>query len=244
MTIHPAIDLIDGRCVRLWKGRFDRRTDFDESPAEIAARYAATGAKLLHVVDLDAARTGTPSNLATLQAIRESVPTLDVQWGGGLRTRDAVDEVLSLGATRVLVGSVAATEPQRVGAWIHEFGADRIVAAVDVRNEAPHGYTYIPAVSGWIDQSDRDLWDVLDELVGFGLRHLLSTDIDRDGTGAGSNVELYRELVSRYPQLQVQASGGVGSVEDLARVEETGVVAVVVGRALLDGTLNPEEVLC
>jgi phosphoribosylformimino-5-aminoimidazole carboxamide ribotide isomerase len=276
--VYPAIDLIDGQCVRLWKGQFERVTVFEESPADIAARYATAGADVLHVVDLEGARLGEPQNLETLRMIREAAPTLDIQWGGGMRSREAIESALAIGACRVLVGSLAVTEPQRVGEWVQVFGAKRIVAAVDVRaivdasaiapviasasapviaGEAKQSHarrstlddpvprtTYLPATSGWTSQSDRDLWSVLDELVGFGLTHVLSTDIDRDGTGTGPNLTLYRELVARYPQLNVQASGGVHSVEDLQDLAATGVSAVVIGRALLDGTLKPESVLC
>jgi len=258
MIVIPAIDLIDGQCVRLWKGRFDRKTTFERAPADIAAEYAATGATRLHVIDLDAARAGEPRNLETLRAIAAAAPGLEIQWGGGMRTESAVKSALAASASRVLVGSVAVNEPATLGDWIHRFGPDRIIAAIDVRtlavgptsadrSQLKTQYSqlfYTPVVAAWTRQSDRHLFDVLDELVALELTHLLSTDVDRDGTGDGPNLDLYRELVARYPDLEVQASGGVSSAGDLARLEESGVAAVVVGRALLDGTLKPEDVLC
>ena len=241
--VYPAIDLIAGRCVRLWKGQFDRVTIFDESPVEIAARYASDGGRVLHVIDLDGARTGAPVNQTVLaDIVSDTRHDLQVQWGGGLRTTGALETAFAAGAARAIVGSLAVIEPSRVGAWVGKFGRDRIVVALDVRATDNGGYA--PAISGWASDTDVDLWQLVDELVDLGVQHILSTDINCDGTGAGPNVQLYRSFVARYPGVSVMASGGVGREADIALLRDVGVDAVVVGRALLDGTLNPATVLC
>lgn len=244
MNVYPAIDLIDGGVVRLWKGRFDRTTTYDAAPVDIAGAYADGGADRIHVIDLDGARVGQPKNLGVLENLtRRLNGRATIQWGGGLRDDSAVASVLDAGAGRAIVGSVAVRDPNTVGEWITRFGADRVVVALDVRPVLDDPVRYVPATSGWTEEADRDLWDLLDVLQSLGLRHVLSTDIERDGTGAGPNLALYRELVRRYPSLAIQASGGVGSRDHLDALRETGVSAVVVGKSLLDGTITLAEAI-
>ena len=246
MDIYPAIDLLDGRCVRLWKGQFDKTTFFDERPSDIARRYAAAGAHVLHLIDLDGARAGVPVNLDTLRLIAGDSSEISIQWGGGLRTAASVESALVAGAARVIVGSAAVSDPGLVGSWVRTFGTERIVVALDVRpSVSADGETrYMPAVSGWAEASTRALWSLVDELTALGVTHFLSTDIEKDGTKTGPNFDLYQQFVDRYPSLRVQASGGVSSAADLGALEVVGVDAVVVGRTLLDGTLNAEALFC
>lgn len=249
MDILPAIDLIDGRCVRLWKGDFDKVTAFPGTPLDIAARFAAAGASALHVIDLDGARSGTPTNLDVLSRLAsDSRHNLQIQWGGGVRDEATLARVLESGAARVIVGSVAVKDPARVGSWVDELGPNRIVVALDVREQAGSGangsHRYVPATSGWAESGDQDLWELVTTLEALGVKWILSTDIDRDGTKHGPNIPLYRELLGRYPNLAIQASGGVRDETDLAELTELGLAAAVVGRTLLDGTLRPETVFC
>ena len=244
MDVYPAIDLIDGGVVRLWKGRFDRATTYESAPADIAGTYADAGARTIHVVDLDGARAGRPSNLDVLEAVTQRVGEVAIQWGGGLRDAESVASVLAAGASRAIVGSVAVRNPDTVGEWIARFGADRIVVALDVRAVVDDPLSrYVTATAGWTKSDGGDLWSLVDALAALGVHHVLSTDINRDGTGHGPNLSLYSAFVERYPDLAIQASGGVGSRDDLVALRSTGVSAVVVGKSLLDGTLSLAEAM-
>lgn len=247
MNVYPAIDLIDGRVVRLRQGRFDAVTEYDDEPVAIARRYTEAGATVLHIVDLDGARTGSPVNIDTLRRIRTAVGTsVTIQWGGGVRKTTYFEDVINGGADRVLVGSVAVSRPEVVDEWIGRYGSARVVVAVDVRADARRDgeVSYVPAVSGWSESTALTLWNVVSRLASAGTEHFLSTDIDRDGTGVGPNVDLYRDFVSRFPDVALQASGGVKTPEHLDALRQSGVSAAVVGRALLDGALRLEDVFC
>jgi phosphoribosylformimino-5-aminoimidazole carboxamide ribotide isomerase len=238
MRLIPAIDLRDGRCVRLLQGRFDAETVYSPDPNAVLGRYAELGAKLVHVVDLDGARAGTQGNhaaIARLAARRQA----DLQVGGGVRTRDTVRALLDAGVSRVVVGSMAVTAPAEVASWLDEFGAERVVIAFDVRLD--EGQVPRLATHGWERQTGTSLWDAVEAYVPRGLRHVLCTDVARDGALSGPNVALYSDAVARFPALQWQASGGVRDVTDLHELEATGAAAVVSGRALLEGRMSREE---
>ena len=238
MKIIPAIDLKDGKCVRLYKGDFDKVTEYSADPLGIAARYGTLDVTDLHIVDLDGARTGSQYNRATVSQLCASTG-LDVQLGGGIRELETVTAWLTEGVARCVVGSVAVEEPGRVGSWMDEVGVDRIVVALDVTIEDNGPVT---ATHGWVRSSGTSLWDTIERLGSFGLRHLLCTDISRDGAMSGPNFDLYAELLARYPDLKLQASGGVRNVEDLERLRELGVPAAITGKALLDGRITESEV--
>jgi phosphoribosylformimino-5-aminoimidazole carboxamide ribotide isomerase len=239
MELIPAIDLKAGRCVRLYKGRFDEVTRYDVDPLELARRYSELGAAWLHVVDLDGARDGQPGNAGIVRDILAET-SLSVQVGGGVRSRASVETLLECGASRVVVGSKALNSPREVTHWIEDFGTERIVLALDVRVDGD-----VPAVlvHGWTQQSSHTLWDAIDLYQDAGLQHVLCTDVDRDGAMEGPNFELYRESCRRYPDLAVQASGGVRDAADLEALAATGATAAISGRALLDGALDDTEVL-
>lgn len=239
MIIYPAIDLRKGRCVRLFQGDYGQETRYDADPVELARSYSEAGAKRLHVVDLDGARDGNFGNLAVLQAMARSA-SCPIQSGGGVRTSDDIHTLLDAGIERVVIGSIAVREPATVREWMHRYGADRICLALDVRRVDDR---YCVTTSGWTDTHERTIDDVLSDYLDDGLVHLLCTDISRDGTLSGTNIALYTALKQSYPDLQVIASGGVGSVDDLLQLASTGVDAVVVGKALLDGRITPGEVL-
>ena len=238
MKIIPAIDLHDGKCVRLYKGNFDKVTQYSDQPLEIARAYAALSVDDLHIVDLDGARTGSQQNARVVRELCANTP-LTVQLGGGIRHGDRVRYWLENGVARCVVGSVAITEPERVAAWIDEFGADRIVLALDVTIDAQ-----IPmlATHGWTRSTDLSLWDMLDRYSSLGAMHVLCTDISRDGAMTGPNVELYAEVLRRYPDFHLQASGGVRDIGDISKLREIGVPAAITGKAMLDGKITAAEV--
>jgi phosphoribosylformimino-5-aminoimidazole carboxamide ribotide isomerase len=238
MELIPAIDLRDGRCVRLLQGDFARETRYPVDPVELGQRYRGLGARWLHVVDLDGAKRGAPVNLALVARIRER-RGLSVQFGGGIRDRKSLEQALKI-ADRVVIGSLAVTAPELVGAWLQEFGAERLALALDVR-VGPNGEAAI-ATHGWTRASDATLASAIEEYLPAGLRHVLCTDIDRDGALGGPNVALYADCVRRWPTVAFQASGGVRDAADLDALAATKVAAAISGRALLDGRINDTEI--
>ena len=239
MLLVPAIDLRGGRCVRLLQGRFDAETVYATDPAEVLDRYLAYGARLIHVVDLDGARDGAQGNRSAIERLVAAAPGVTLQVGGGVRGRGIADELLSLGVARVVVGSVAVTQPLEIERWLGELGPDKVVLAFDVRLDEDG--TPRLATHGWERQTGTSLWDMVERYSAHGLRHVLCTDVARDGALSGPNLELYREAVRRFPGIDWQASGGVSEARDLHTLAATGVAAVISGRALLEGRLKPEE---
>jgi phosphoribosylformimino-5-aminoimidazole carboxamide ribotide isomerase len=236
MIIYPAIDLIDGQCVRLYKGDFDQQTIYDSSPIEVAQSYAKDGAQWLHLVDLDGAKDPEKRQLALIREIIAQ-SGLKVQTGGGLRSADDVAALLDAGASRVVVGSLAVKDWKQVLEMFERFGPDKICLAADV---VPQDGTYMIAVSGWQEESTLSLDMFLQSYVDAGLVHVLCTDISRDGTMGGCNTDLYTDLVARYPGLQVQASGGVSSLDDIKALKSSG---VIIGKALYEGAFTLKEAL-
>ena len=239
MKIIPAIDLKDGKCVRLLKGDLDKTTEYSANPAEIGTRFSALDVEDLHIVDLDGARTGTQQNHTIVSEIAQATG-LTVQLGGGIRSREAVAAWLSNGVTRCVVGSVAIKAPETVTAWLKEFGTDAIVLALDVK--LTEDGTPMLTTQGWTEDSETSLWDCLDAYGDAGVRHVLCTDVARDGAMTGPNFQLYVEVLLRYPVLQLQASGGVRNIGDLELLREIGTPAAITGRALLDGEITESEV--
>lgn len=238
MNIIPAIDLKDGRCVRLLQGEFTRETDYGDDPVAIARRYAAAGCDRLHVVDLDGARSGVQRHRDAVAALIGATG-LSVQLGGGIRSRETLGRWLDAGVARCIIGSLAVTRTDTVADWLAEFGAEHVVLAFDVRTggEAP-----VPALHGWTEDADATLWQCLDRYRDAGLRHVLCTDVGRDGALSGPNDGLYKEILARYPDLELQASGGVRDIGDLAALRAVGCAAAVTGRAMLDGRISGKEI--
>lgn len=238
MDVIPAIDLLGGEVVRLYKGDFTQVTRYAQEPLALAECYLAAGLSRLHAVDLDGARSGEPVNMPLIRQFAEA--GLQVQAGGGIRDLDRLRTLLNAGADRAVIGSVAVEDPERVARWLAEVGPERIVLALDVRLAADG--TPWAQVRGWTEDGGRTLWELLDHYLALGLADVLCTDIARDGTLAGPNLALYADCVRRYPQARFIASGGVSSAADLPALRETGVAAVVTGKALLDGRLSLEEI--
>lgn len=237
MEVIPAIDLINGGVVRLYKGDFDQVTEYAQDPVALAKRYLDAGLNRLHAVDLDGAKTGDPVNLPVIAAFAET--GLRVQAGGGIRTGERLEQLLAAGAERAVVGSVAVQSPGEVIGWITDTGADRVVLAFDIRLENGEP---VPQTHGWTRGSEASLWGLLDRYQDAGARDVLCTDIDRDGTLEGPNLELYALCAKRYPNMRFIASGGVSRAADLPALAATGAAGVVSGKALLDGRLTLEEI--
>jgi phosphoribosylformimino-5-aminoimidazole carboxamide ribotide isomerase len=238
MKLIPAIDLRDGRCVRLLKGDFAQVTEYRVDPVTLAVEYREQGADWLHIVDLDGARRGEPVNLPLIERM-QAAAGISVQYGGGVRTPASLERALGV-VTRVVVGSLAVTAPDTVAEWLTTYGPERLVLALDVRL-ADDG-TPLIATHGWTRASTLTLGDAIERYAAAGLRHVLCTDIDRDGALTGPNVALYRDCASRWPGIAFQASGGVRDVGDLTALAGAGAAAAVSGKALLEGRLKPEEI--
>lgn len=233
--LYPAIDVREGRVVRLRQGDFSRETRYTDEPIDVARRYSAAGAEWLHLVDLDAARGGG-YQLAPLLSRIKAQTRLKVQTGGGVRSEADLRLLFDAGADRVVVGSMAVRESATVAGWIGQYGPERITLALDTRR-SDDGRWLLP-VHGWTRDGGKELDSLAAAYADLGLRHLLVTDIRRDGMMAGPNVELYDYLVQRFPDLQVQASGGVRDLDDVRAARATGCAGVVLGKALLDGSLD------
>lgn len=236
--IIPALDLIDGQVVRLYQGDYGQVTEYKVNPVEQFVLYHQAGADWLHLVDLTGAKNTAARQLDLIATLLASTPA-KIQIGGGVRTEQDVVDLLNAGAQRVVVGSTAVKQPELVKAWMQTYGADKIVLALDI-NITPEGERKV-AISGWQEDSGVTIEALIDDYLTVGLQHVLCTDISRDGTLAGSNVELYVDLCRQYPQVQFQSSGGIGSLADIAALKGSGVAGVIVGRALLDGKFSAEE---
>jgi phosphoribosylformimino-5-aminoimidazole carboxamide ribotide isomerase len=238
MLLIPAIDLKQGRCVRLHQGDFSAETPYPLEPHELLQRYRALGASWLHVVDLDGAKDGALANRAIVIALA-SQPSVSLQVGGGVRSAEVVHDLLRHGVERVVVGSAALERPRDTAAWLERFGAERICLAFDVRMDT-QGEPRV-RTRGWTEGGTVSLWSAIEPFQSVGLRHVLCTDIERDGTLGGPNIELYRECMRRFPDLAWQASGGVRDAHDLTQLAHLGVAAAVSGKALLEERITAEE---
>jgi phosphoribosylformimino-5-aminoimidazole carboxamide ribotide isomerase len=238
MLLIPSIDVRAGRCVRLYQGDFAAETCYAPAPAQLLRRYQALGARWLHLVDLDGARDGVRANGALLAGLA-SLGTLHLQVGGGVRSAQAIGALIDAGVARVVIGSAALERPDEVATWLGRFGAERLCLAFDVRAET--GGEARVHTHGWTQDSGVSLWAALGRYATGSVRHILCTDIGRDGALTGPNLELYRTAVARFPDLAWQASGGVRDVADLAALARIGVTAAVSGKALLEERISCEE---
>lgn len=239
MMLIPALDLINGRVVRLIQGDYTRQTDYGDDAIARALAYEKAGAQCLHVVDLDSAKGGGEDNMSLIRELCEAL-SIPVQTGGGVRSANDVEKRLNAGVDRVVVGSVCIQQPLTFAQWVNGFGPEHMVAGLDVK--ADNRGRWIPRASGWLEPGTMDLDGLLNLLMPSGLTHVLCTDIDRDGLMQGASTELYRHLVSTYPNLRVQASGGIGASKDLRAVADTGVSGCIVGRALLEGAIDLDSI--
>lgn len=239
MDVIPAIDLRNGRCVRLLKGEFDRETVYSDDPQAVLSDFEKLACSRLHLVDLDGARSGEQQNRALVQRIVAD-SKLAIQLGGGIRDATVLEGWIEVGIHRAVIGSVAALEPALVTEWLQEFGTDRLVLALDCRCDE-NGVPWL-TTHGWTQATSLCLWDSIEHYAGIGARHFLCTDVSRDGAATGPSLSLYRETLARFPGIALQASGGVRNLDDLESLRDLGAAAAITGRALLDGSLLPGEV--
>jgi phosphoribosylformimino-5-aminoimidazole carboxamide ribotide isomerase len=233
VIIYPAIDIRGGRCVRLVEGDFAKETVFDQDPAEAARRWESAGATHIHIVDLDGAKSGRPVNLEAITRVRDAVSTF-VQFGGGIRSIDTARQILEIGVDRVIVGSAIVANPESTRAIVAGFPG-RIAAGLDARDGRL-------ATDGWVKQSSVIATDAAVEMVALGVQTIIYTDIRRDGTLSGPNLEALAEIIA-VDGAEIIASGGIGSMEDVENVAATGAAGLIIGRALYDGRVALAEAL-
>lgn len=235
MRIIPAIDIIDGKCVRLTQGDYRQKKIYDEDPVSVALDFEEKGVKYLHLVDLDGAKSSRPKNLLTLNSI--SVQTsLKIDFGGGIKSRSALLQALASGADQVNIGSLAARNPTLVKFWIMKYGWRKVIISADVKDRKI-------AVSGWRENTDHDLFEFINDFADHGARYFVCTDIYRDGMLEGPAVELYSELIENFPSIHLIASGGVSSILQVMKLKEIGCEGVIIGKAIYEGMISVEELI-
>ena len=235
IKIIPAIDIIKGKCVRLSQGDYNKCVVYNTDPLETAKQLEDCGIKMLHLVDLDGAKMSRPKNLSVLEKI-VGYTSLDIQFGGGIKGKESVDEALEAGATRVICGSTACTKPELFIEWMKFYGHDRLVFGADLKNGQP-------AIRGWLEEGSITIEKLLDQFTSNGLKHTIITDISKDGMLQGPAFGLYSELKSGYPELNIIASGGVSCVDDIRSLEAVGVKEVIVGKAIYEGKITLNDLL-
>ena len=231
----PAIDIINGQCVRLTKGDYNQKTVYRDSPAEVAKEFEAIGFRRLHVVDLDGAKSKHIVNDTVLTAITTET-NLIVDFGGGIKTDEDIEKAFAAGASMVTVGSIAVTQPDLFMGWLEKYGPERMILGADVR----HGKI---SINGWKEDSTEDLLPFLRKYIEAGVRNVLCTEISKDGTLSGPAVDLYSEVMNTYPDLHLIASGGVSSLDDIKTLDAAGIPAVVFGKAIYEGRINLRELI-
>lgn len=234
IEIIPAIDIIGGECVRLSQGDYDRKTSYSVSPLEMARRYAEAGVRRLHLVDLDGAKAGAPMNLPVLHDIAKE-GLLKIEWGGGIKSREALEAIFEAGADYAIIGSLAVKSPELMEQWLEEFGGERIILGADLRNGKV-------SVNGWLEDSELSIENLIDRFRPFGLREVICTDISKDGMLAGPATRLYLDLQKKYPDIIFTVSGGISSMQDIRDLDESALPRVIVGKAIYEGRITLEEI--
>ncbi len=231
----PAIDIINGQCVRLTKGDYDQKKVYNDDPAAVAKEFEQAGFRRLHIVDLDGAKSKHIVNDDVLRRIT-SETSLIVDFGGGIKTGEDIEKAFEAGASMVTVGSIAVTQPQLFISWLNLYGADKMILGADVRNG-------MISINGWKEDSTEELLPFLKKYIDAGVKNVLCTEISKDGTLQGPAVTLYKEVMKAYPQLHLIASGGVSRKEDIEELEREGIPAVVFGKAIYEGRIDLKELL-
>jgi len=231
----PAIDIINGQCVRLTKGDYEQKKIYNNNPAEVAREFERLGFKRLHVVDLDGAKSKHIVNDAVLKSITSST-NLIVDFGGGIKTEADIEKAFSAGAAMVTVGSIAVTQPELFMQWLEKYGAERMILGADVRNGKI-------SINGWKEDSAEDLLPFLKQYVDKGVHNVLCTEISKDGTLSGPATDLYKQIMSEYPNLHLIASGGISSNEDIEELNCNNIPAVVFGKAFYEGRIDINKLL-
>ena len=235
MIIIPAIDIINGKCVRLTKGDFARSKIYNENPIEVAKQFAGAGFKRLHIVDLDGAKAGTICNMAVLERIAAATD-LVIDFGGGVKQISDVESVLNAGAAMVTIGSLAVKQPRILEEWLMEFGADHFFIGADVLNENIK-------ISGWLEHGGINIFDFVGKLVSLGTTNIFCTDISKDGMMQGPSIELYKKIMTQHPEINLVASGGVSNMDDVKMLKEIGCSGVIIGKAIYENLIPLEQLI-
>lgn len=233
IQIIPAIDLIEGRCVRLTKGDYQQKKVYDGEPADLARQYADAGVQRIHLVDLDGAKAGEPRNLKVLEAIASAVDC-ELEWGGGIATTAALERVFDAGASHAIAGSVAALKPVLFASWLETYGA-RLILGADVREGRI-------AVKGWLEEAPLSIEDLVQRFLPLGLKECIVTDISRDGMLQGPSSALYQRLQDAFPALSFTVSGGISSMDDIRSLDALGLRKVIVGKALYEERITLKDI--
>ncbi len=233
ITIIPAIDIIGGECVRLSQGDYNRKTSYYKDPLEVALRYADCGVQRLHLVDLDGAKMEHPVNLAVLERIVSRTP-LEIQYGGGIKSEEALKAVFSSGAKRAICGSIAATQPDKFSRWIADFGPERMILSADTREE-------VVLINGWQQSTTMSIEELVSLFRPIGLSQVICTDIVHDGMLNGPSIPLYTKLQSAFPEIDITVSGGISSWDDIEKLDRIGLRSVIVGKAIYEGRISLDQ---
>lgn len=234
IEIIPAIDLIDGKCVRLSQGDYDQCTRYDASPVDMTKRFLDAGMTRIHVVDLDGAKASHPKNLLTLEKIA-SVNDVKVEWGGGIKTDEALRDTFNAGATYAIIGSIAAKSPHLFTSWLKTYGGDKLVLGADAKDGKI-------AVSGWLEETTKTISDLVKEFLASGLTQAICTDISKDGMLQGPSYELYTELQSEFPEITFTVSGGISSINDIIKLNDLRLKRVITGKALYENRITLSQI--
>lgn len=235
MRIIPAIDLIDGKCVRLTQGDYTQKKIYNESPLDVAKEFEDAGLQYLHLVDLDGAKAGKVINWKVAETITAQT-NLQVDFGGGIKTQQEIQQLFDLGIKQVNLGSIAIKDPQTVYQWIEKFGASKIILSADVKNE-------LIAISGWQENSSKTIQDLIREYQTKQIKYVTCTDINTDGMLSGPNLTLYKKLLLLFPDIKLIASGGVSSIHDLKELKQINVDGVIIGKAIYEGRIQLNELI-
>jgi phosphoribosylformimino-5-aminoimidazole carboxamide ribotide isomerase len=230
MNIIPAIDIIDGKCVRLTHGDYSQKTIYNEQPLEVARQFEDVGLQRLHLVDLDGAKAGSVKNWKVLETLAGKTK-LVIDFGGGIKTEKDVEIVFSSGAALATIGSMAVKEKETFVNWLQQWGAERFLLGADVKNEKL-------TISGWTEQTEIWIYDFLEEYMAKGVQQVFCTDVSKDGALQGPATELYKSIIEKFPALHFIASGGVSSIDDVYRLQEIGCKGVIVGKAIYEGRIQ------
>ena len=235
MRLIPAIDIIGGACVRLRQGDYNQKKVYHQNPLDVARDLEQMGFQYLHLVDLDGAKSSSPKNLYVLNQIALET-NLQIDFGGGIKSEDSLIQALRSGASQVNIGSLAVRNPNLVTFWMLRYGADQIIIGADVKDKKL-------AINGWQESTEVHIIDFIADFVREGANHFVCTDISRDGMMEGSAISLYEEILKEYPDIDLIASGGVSEIDEIKRLEDIGVSGAIIGKALYEGTIDPEELI-
>lgn len=235
MIIIPAIDIINGKCVRLTKGDYTQQKIYSENPVEVAKQFAGAGFKRLHIVDLDGAKAGKIINMSVLENIAAATD-LTIDFGGGVNHINDVEAVLNAGAAMVTIGSLAVKHPETLEEWLMEFGADKFFIGADVLDENIK-------INGWLEDGGVNIFDFVGKMISLGATNIFCTDISKDGMMQGPSIELYKKIITQHPEINLTASGGVGNIDDVKQLQEAGCFGVIIGKAIYENLVTLEQLI-